>query len=152
MTANPTREVEADRQIHAEPLGFRGIAPIEDGGYPVTSGFADRLRQLRRQRNLSQAELASQAGMHVNHLGRYERGESQPSADALKRLADALGTSTDFLIEGATDAAAKGRFEDRELLRRFQEVEQLAPEDKQLVAQFLDALLFKRKVEGLSAR
>ena len=118
----------------------------------MSAGFPERLRQLRRQRNLSQAQLAELASVHVNHLGRYEREESQPSADALKRLADALGVSTDYLFEGASDTAAKARFEDRELLRQFQEVEKLPDEDKTLVKSFLDALLFKRKVEGLSAR
>lgn len=117
----------------------------------MSQGFADRLKALRKQRDLSQVELAQLVGVHHNHIGRYERGESNPSADALRRLADSLGVSTDYLIEGASDEAAKARFEDRELLRQFQQVETLPDEDKALVKSFLDALLFKRKVEGLSA-
>jgi transcriptional regulator with XRE-family HTH domain len=117
----------------------------------VSQGFADRLKQLRKQRDLSQAQLADAVGVHQNHIGRYERGESQPSADALRRLADALGVSTDYLIEGTSDEAAKARFEDRDLLRQFQEVERLPDSDKALVKSFLDAFLFRRKVEGLSA-
>lgn len=118
----------------------------------MSQGFADRLKQLRKQRDLSQAQLAEAVGVHQNHIGRYERGESQPSADALRRLADALGVSTDYLIEGTSDEAAKARFEDRDLLRQFQEVERLPDSDKALVKSFLDAFLFKRKVEGLSAQ
>lgn len=113
--------------------------------------FADRLKTLRKQRDLSQAQLAQLVGVHQNHIGRYERGESKPSADALHRLADALGVSTDYLFEGSSDEAAKARFEDRDLLRQFQEVERLPDEDKALVKSFLDAFLFRRKVEGLSA-
>jgi transcriptional regulator with XRE-family HTH domain len=116
------------------------------------TGFADRLRQLRKQRDLSQAELAQRAGLHPNLIGRYERGESRPTADTLKGLADALGVSGDYLLEGATDQAAKARFEDRELLEQFQEVERLTDEDKALVKSFLDAFLFKRKVQSMSAR
>jgi transcriptional regulator with XRE-family HTH domain len=117
----------------------------------VSQGFADRLKQLRKQRDLSQAQLAEAVGVHQNHIGRYERGESKPSADAVRRLADALGVSTDYLIEGTSDEAAKARFEDRDLLRQFQEVERLPDSDKALVKSFLDAFLFRRKVEGLSA-
>lgn len=118
----------------------------------MSRGFPERLKQLRKQRDYSQAQLAERVGVHQNHIGRYERGESQPSADALKRLADALNVSTDFLIEGASAEAAKARFEDRELMRQFQEVEKLGEEDKHLVKSFLEALLFKRKVEGMAAR
>jgi transcriptional regulator with XRE-family HTH domain len=116
----------------------------------MVNDFASRLKQLRKQRELSQVQLAEAVGVHTNHIGRYERGESQASAQALKRLADALGVTTDYLIEGSSDEAAKARFEDRELLRQFQEVEQLPDADKVLVKSFLDALLFKRKVEGLA--
>ena len=51
-----------------------------------------------------------------------------------------------------TDQAAKARFEDRELLEQFQEVERLADDDKALVKSFLDAFLFKRKIQSMSAR
>ena len=118
----------------------------------MSHGFPERLKQLRRQRDLSQVQLAKLVGVHYNHIGRYERGESRPTADALKRLADALGVSADYLIEGTSDEAAKAHFEDRELLRQFQEVERLTDEDKHLVKIFLDAFLFKRKVEGMTAR
>lgn len=90
----------------------------------MSQGFAERLKQ----REFSQAQLAQAVGAHQNHIGRYERGESQPSADALRRLAAVLGVSTDYLIEGTCDEAAKA-----------------------LGKSFLDAFLFKCKVEGLSA-
>jgi transcriptional regulator with XRE-family HTH domain len=55
------------------------------------------------------------AELHYTHIGRFERGTSRPSGDTLKRLADALGVTSDYLLDGATDEAAKARFEDREL-------------------------------------
>ncbi|WP_258402254.1 helix-turn-helix domain-containing protein, partial [Lonsdalea populi] len=95
------------------------------------TGFAQRLRDLRRQKGLSQSELGKLADLHYTHIGRFERGTSRPGGDTLKRLADALDVTGDYLLEGATDEAAKARFEDRELLRQFQEVEQLPDEDKE---------------------
>ena len=81
---------------------------------------------------------------HYTHVGRYERGTSRPSADAARRLADARGVSTDYLMQGATEEAAKARFEDRELLRQFQEIEDLPDEDKIVVKKLLDAFLTKK--------
>jgi transcriptional regulator with XRE-family HTH domain len=115
-------------------------------------GFAERLRALRRQKNLSQSDLGQLVDLHFTHVSRYERGLSRPTADTLKRLADALGVSGDYLLEGATDEAAKARFEDRELLRRFQEVQELPDRDKEIVKELLDAFLTRRQVQQLAVR
>lgn len=117
----------------------------------ATSEFPQRLRQLRRQKNLSQAQLGERAGVHYTHISKYERGVSSPSLETIRGLADALGVSTDFLMEGDTDLAARARFRDRDLLHQFQQVEQLSDEDKELVKRFLDAFLFKKQVEKMTA-
>jgi transcriptional regulator with XRE-family HTH domain len=113
-------------------------------------GFAQRLRELRKQKNLSQTELGQLAGLHYTHVGRFERGTSRPSGDTLKRVADALGVTSDYLLDGATNEAAKARFEDRELLKQFQEVEQLPDEDKNVVKKLLDAFLTKKQLQVLA--
>lgn len=114
------------------------------------TGFAQRLRDLRRQKGLSQSELGKLANLHYTHIGRFERGTSRPGGDTLKRLADALDVTGDYLLEGATDEAAKARFEDRELLRQFQEVEQLPDEDKEVIKKLLDAFLTKKQLQALA--
>ena len=63
---------------------------------------------LRKQNNLSQTELGQRAGLHYTHIGRFERGASRPGGDTLKRLADALGVSSDYLLEGSIEAAGTG--------------------------------------------
>ena len=113
-------------------------------------GFAKRLRDLRKQKNLSQTELGQLAELHYTHIGRFERGASRPSGDTLKRLADALGVTSDYLLDGANDEAAKARFADRELLKQFQEVEQLPDEDKNVVKKLLDAFLTKKHLQALA--
>lgn len=116
----------------------------------TSEGFAQRLRELRKQKNLSQTELGQLAGLHYTHIGRFERGTSRPSGDTLKRVADALGVTSDYLLDGATNEAAKARFEDRELLKQFQEVEQLPAEDKNVVKKLLDAFLTKKQLQALA--
>jgi transcriptional regulator with XRE-family HTH domain len=113
--------------------------------------FSQRIRELRRQRNLSQAELGKIVGLHVTHIGRYERGTSRPSADALKRLAETLGVTTDYLIEGKSNEVAKAKLEDKDLLDMFREVEVFTEEEKFVVKKILDALITKRKLQGLAS-
>lgn len=116
----------------------------------MSEGFSERLRTLRKQKSLSQTELGKLAGLHYTHIGRFERGVSRPSGDTLKRLAEALDVSSDYLLEGSTEEAAKAKFEDRELLRQFQEVEHLSEEDKTVVKKLLDAFLTKKQLQTLA--
>ncbi|MGH8477567.1 MAG: helix-turn-helix domain-containing protein [Methylococcales bacterium] len=116
----------------------------------ISSGFAERLRTLRKQKNLSQTGLGKLAALHYTHIGRCERGASRPSGDTLKRLSDALDVSSDYLLEGSTEEAAKTKFEDQELLRQFQEVEHLPEEDKTVVKKLLDAFLTKKHLQTLA--
>lgn len=78
------------------------------------AGFGERLRSLRKQKNLSQTELGQQAGLHYTNIGRFGRGLALPGGDTLKRLADVLNVSGDYLLGGATDGAAGATFADRE--------------------------------------
>ena len=43
-------------------------------------GFTQGLRDLRKQKNLSQTELGKLAGLHYTHTGRFERGPRGPAA------------------------------------------------------------------------
>lgn len=112
-----------------------------------TGDFAERLRQLRVLKKLSQEDLGRVTGLHYNHIGRYERGDSRPSADKLKALADALGVTGDYLLNGSGEQFTKVRFEDQELSRMFQEIEQLPDDKKKTVKEFLDAFIFREKVK-----
>lgn len=90
-------------------------------------GFAARLRALRMQKGLSQIDLAKLLRVHSNHISRYERGETKPSAGSLKALADGLGVSADYLIDGNEENAAVAKMADRDLLKMFEEVEKIFP-------------------------
>lgn len=49
-----------------------------------------KMRELRRERRLSQAQLAEQADLAPHTVSRIERGEQAPSLDGLARIAKAL--------------------------------------------------------------
>jgi transcriptional regulator with XRE-family HTH domain len=51
----------------------------------------ERIRQLRKERGLSQARLAVMADMDPATLNRLERGTGNPNLKTLERVADALG-------------------------------------------------------------
>jgi transcriptional regulator with XRE-family HTH domain len=113
-------------------------------------GFPERLRQLRVQKNLSQGDLAKLVGLHQNHIGRYERGDSQPTASKITKLAEVLGVSGDYLLDSSTDDLAKSKISDFELLSLFSETEKLEKEDKEVVKKLISAFINQRKIHELS--
>ncbi|UMQ53416.1 helix-turn-helix transcriptional regulator [Leptospira interrogans] len=108
--------------------------------------FPERLRQLRVTKKMSQEELGQLTDLNYNHIGRYERGDSRPSADKLKALADALGVTTDYLLDGNSDNAARVNIEDQELLEMFKKVQELPQEKKESIKDLIEAYLFREKV------
>ena len=53
--------------------------------------LAANLRATRKERGISQEELAAMAGLHRTYVGAIERGERNVSIDNIERLAAALG-------------------------------------------------------------
>ncbi|BCV23812.1 helix-turn-helix domain-containing protein [Gelria sp. Kuro-4] len=82
------------------------------------AGLGLRLRELREERGLSQAELAARAGVSPGLVGQVERGEVQPSLATLEGLAAGLGVSPCHLIREEDPAALYARLSPcvRELL------------------------------------
>ena len=64
----------------------------------IMSGFSERLAALRRQRKLTQAELASQLGISKSAVSMYERGNREPELDLLQAMADFFGVSVSSLL------------------------------------------------------
>ncbi|MFN0194655.1 MAG: helix-turn-helix domain-containing protein [Aestuariivirga sp.] len=59
---------------------------------------ARNLRVMRKQKGLSQDELAFQAGINRNYVGQIEREEKSPTVDMIEKLADALGADAELLF------------------------------------------------------
>lgn len=58
-----------------------------------------RLRQLRKERDLSQRNLADRAGVSANAISLIERDEISPSVATLQRLAVALSVKISYFFE-----------------------------------------------------
>jgi transcriptional regulator with XRE-family HTH domain len=58
-----------------------------------------RIRRLREEKALTQAELAEAAGITAVQVGRIERGLSYPHPRTRRRIAEALGVGPKELIK-----------------------------------------------------
>jgi len=62
------------------------------------SVFSERLRQLRRFRDVTQAQLAEAIGITDRACRRYEAGENEPTLSVIKAIADYFEVSVDYLM------------------------------------------------------
>ena len=65
---------------------------------PPTDIFKVRLRKARDLRAWSQGDLGQKAGMPGSSIAHFETGARKPSFDSLRRLANALEVTTDYLL------------------------------------------------------
>ena len=74
--------------------------------------FPELLRQCRKQKHMSQAELASLLGVTQQAVGKWESGKSSPDPTTVAKLAEILDTTADYLL-GLFDPTAEGQTEER---------------------------------------
>lgn len=62
--------------------------------------IADRIRELRKEKGMTQTELAGKLSLTDKAVSKWESGEGAPNIEALADLAAALDTSVDYLLTG----------------------------------------------------
>lgn len=60
--------------------------------------FSQRLRQLRTDKHLTQAQVAKRVGVTSSMVSSYETDIRLPSYDVMIRLADLFGVTVDYLL------------------------------------------------------
>lgn len=60
--------------------------------------FSERLKELRKQAQLTQVELASKLGIAQSSYADWERGRKKPTQDNLVKIAQILNVSVDYLV------------------------------------------------------
>ena len=104
--------------------------------------FKDQLQQTRKMRELNQEELAKKAGLASTAISHFESGARKPSFDNLRKLADALEVSIDYLM-GRTANISGDQSHKAEIFRDY---ENLTDDDRELARDFM-ARLAKRNTE-----
>lgn len=105
--------------------------------------FGENLKRIRTEKGISQGELAQRLGMHASHVSRYERDQTAPSIEVLKKIAEALTVSADELLYGSTDKRSKSIIKDNDLLQLFGRVQQLDKQQLTCIKSMLGAYIFQ---------
>ncbi|MBI2685181.1 MAG: helix-turn-helix transcriptional regulator [Acidobacteria bacterium] len=109
--------------------------------------FDERLVALRKERGLTQHALAEMVAMHISQIRRYEGGQSQPTLDAIRRLAIALSVSADMLL-----FASDERGPDDDLKLQFEAASRLDPEEKNVIRSVIESIVLRNTVKAAERR
>lgn len=124
----------------------------------MSEEFYSNLKFARINVGISQVEMASRLGVAKSTYSMYESGKREPNMQTIRKIADILGVSVEYLITGEekenyylneeTTRIAQEIFEDKELRGLFDAAQDAKPEDLKLIHEMLLAL--KRKELGNS--
>ena len=59
--------------------------------------FGERIRRMRKERGMSQTDLAELVGVSQSNISAYEGGRQEPKMGQLILLAKTFGTSLDYV-------------------------------------------------------
>ncbi len=85
----------------------------------MTNAFGERLREIRKSRNINQRDLAEQVGVDFTYISKIEAGSMKPpSAEVIHALAQALNTDEDelYCLAGKIPIGLKDALKDNPLL------------------------------------
>lgn len=121
--------------------GERGIMP-----------FGDALEKIRKERGLTQAQLANKLDVNQSLIAKWESGKVQPRAATLEKLAEVLEVQVDELLAGEYGTVSVNlRSLDPKLVELFEQVHKLAPPDRDALRRILEAMLTRTRVQEAMA-
>lgn len=100
-----------------------------------------RIRELRKERHMTQDDLAHICGCTSNHLSAIENGEHKPSFDLMMNIAATLGETLDYFIAD-TPCANSSYFISSRLAPKL---DACNSQELLLVERFIDQMLSYKK-------
>jgi transcriptional regulator with XRE-family HTH domain len=105
--------------------------------------FSDRLRQERERKGLSQTDLANKSGLQPSAISHFETRKRSPSFENLKKLADALSVTIDYLMGRAEEPKGSSPKVDQ----LFRDFNAMSSDDQESFVKFASILAAKNPSE-----
>ncbi|MDP4267604.1 MAG: helix-turn-helix transcriptional regulator [Bacteroidota bacterium] len=102
--------------------------------------FGEKITLLRKQKNLSQVELAEQVGITRDSIGKYERNDIVPTIEKAKKMADLLGVSLDYLVD-EKEISPIETILDKDMIFRIKQINKLPEKDRDKILSIVDAFI-----------
>ena len=85
--------------------------------------FGDKIKNLREEMDLTQTQIAQLIPMNQSNYSKIERDQQEPDLKQLKRIAEILGVSADYLLGIKNDETlTKDALFARKIINLYQEI------------------------------
>lgn len=97
-----------------------------------------RLKELREEKNLTQADLAIKIGTSQRNISRWENESNEPTASFVVMLADYFQCSIDYLL-GRSDDFGNITIKQESSTQKY--LDELSPDEQKIITQYRDLKL-----------
>jgi transcriptional regulator with XRE-family HTH domain len=105
---------------------------------PISRIIGDRLRNLRKERGLSQEKLAHLSSLHPTYIGQIERGEKNATIDTIEKVTKGLEITLEelFRFSDSTEELQDNR------IKRLQTVlHRISEDDQETLLKIIEVML-----------
>ncbi len=115
--------------------------------------FGKNLTSIRKERQLTQLELADMLDVQPRMVGRWEQGTAKPQFDYIIQLAQVLEVSLDYLLLGKEGQISTAfEIKNKRLKELCKQADKLNLPDQEVVCHFLDMAIRQDKLKEIVAR
>lgn len=117
----------------------------------LMTDFGKKLTEIRKERHLTQSQLADLLDVQPPVISRWENGVSKPQFDYVVKLAEILDVSFDELLGDDDGERDPFRFaiRNRRLKELCRQVDQLAPQDQEVICHVVDSLVRRERIKAI---
>jgi transcriptional regulator with XRE-family HTH domain len=112
----------------------------------IKKPFGARLKMLRKNKRLTQKELALKLDIGLSQYNKYECGLYIPPAEKLIKLSEVFDVTIDYLLTGHENDLSLNNLR---LLKRFQALENFQNDDQEAIIRLIDAVIVKNRAEDI---
>ena len=111
--------------------------------------LGQNIKRLRKERGLSQAQLAEKVECHLSNINRIETGKYTPALETVVRIVATLDVPVDYLIYSIDGNPDEIRIEDQAFSEKIKLLNTLEEEERFVVTKVIDTMLTKKKMLNL---
>ncbi len=105
--------------------------------------LGQKITKIRKEKKLSQVDVASYVGVSRDAISKYERDDIVPSVENANKIAQILGVSLDYLMSEDDNLEVV----DIDMLNRMKEIQRLNEDNKSTVIKIIDAFIRDTKTK-----
>lgn len=98
--------------------------------------IGSKIMKLRKDKKMSQSDLANAIGTSRVMIGNYERNENMPSIEIVLKIAKLYNVSVDFIVGEGLNASY-----DKEMIKRLEHIEKLPQDKKDTIFNYIDLVI-----------